>query len=40
LASPRSEAGPGVVEPAPEWAGTVGIWGWDIRVPVRRTGAG
>jgi hypothetical protein len=30
----------GVVEPAPEWAGAAGIRGRDIRVPVRRTGAG
>jgi hypothetical protein len=34
LASARSAAGPGVVEPAPEWAGAVGIRGRDIRVPV------
>jgi hypothetical protein len=37
---PGSEAGPGVVEPAPEWAGAVGFRGWDVGVPVRRTGAG
>jgi hypothetical protein len=30
----------GAVEPAPEWAGAAGIRGRDIRVPVRRTGAG
>jgi hypothetical protein len=28
------------VEPAPERAGAIGIRGWDVGVPVRRTGAG
>jgi hypothetical protein len=36
----RSEAGPGVAEPASKWAGAIGIWGRDIRVPVRGAEAG
>jgi hypothetical protein len=36
---PGSEAGPGVIKPAPERAGAVGIRGRDVGVPVRRAGA-
>jgi hypothetical protein len=35
-----SAPGGGVVDLAPEWAGAIGIRGRDIRVPVRRIGAG
>jgi hypothetical protein len=37
--NPDLRLGQGVVEPAPERAGTVGIWDRDVGVPVRRTGA-
>jgi hypothetical protein len=38
--SPGSEARPEVIEPASKWAGAVGIWGRDVKIPVRGAGAG